>query len=462
MSNDHEISWAGQPGRVDLDAPGEAAQLSRRHVLRGAAAVVAGGAVALTAGTSASAQGAPAARGQGTAQPVAGRKFKAFIRYGTGAGVQELTLRPLMPRRVLIRTETSQCCYTVTAQALGTSNFAAPMILGHGGIGVVEAVAPDVTRVQVGDRVMVVATPQCGQCHSCLNGRADHCLRVTGRGEPNPPIADMADGTPVVPFNHKGGISEYMMPPEDFCVPLFTNAPSLDLAMLHCVGLCGLGATMTMAPIEAGSDVVVFGAGPVGLSAIQGARIKGATRIIAIDPVRARREAALKLGATLALDPNAEGDRLVAKIQDICKGRTPRTLAGGGNTGPDFVIEAVGGDAFPPKAEVGPDPTGVLPLQQAWDLCSATGHLVTTSVGHPPGARVSFPASGWANGAKNHHPGNLAGANPQRDIPKFVTLLESGAFNAKAMATATFPLDRAREAFQAVSDRTTIAAVIVI
>jgi len=151
----------------------------------------------------------------------------------------------------------------------------------------------------------------------------------------------------------------------------------------------------------------------------------------------------------------------VRRIQDLCRGKTNRQLAGGGNVGPDFVLEAVGGDLFPPKAEVGPDPTGILSLQQAWDLCSPVGHLVTVSGGYPPGSVVSIPAAQWANGAKSHQPGNLAGVNPLRDIPRFVRLIEAGLFNAKALATATFPLERAREAFQAAADRTTVGAIVV-
>ena len=148
------------------------------------------------------------------------------------------------------------------------------------------------------------------------------------------------------------------------------------------------------------------------------------------------------------------------KIRQLRQSRT-KALAGGGNTLPDFVVEAVGGNLFPPKAEVGPDPTGILPLQQAWQLCSPVGHIVTTGVGHPPGAMISFPAGQWSNSSKSHHPGNVAGANSLRDLPRFVRLIEAGLFDAKSMATATFTLDRAREAFQAAADRTTVAAVIV-
>jgi S-(hydroxymethyl)glutathione dehydrogenase/alcohol dehydrogenase len=269
----------------------------------------------------------------------------------------------------------------------------------------------------------------------------------------------MRDEAKVTGF--RGGCAELMVAWEDACVPVFTKVSSVELAMLHDVGMVGLAATMNVAPVEPGADVAVLGCGPLGLAAVQGARIKGAARIVAVEPIRARRELALKLGATHALDPNVERNMLVQKIQDICQGQTDRRQSGGGNRGPDFVIEAVGGDLFPPKAEAGPDPTGILSLQQAWQLCTPTGHLVTTSIGHPAGSMVSFPANQWANAAKNHHPGNVAGAHSLRDLPRFVKLIERGLFDAKSMATGLFPLDRTREAYQAAADRTTVASVVV-
>ena len=279
----------------------------------------------------------------------------------------------------MVRTEAAQCCYSDTGRALGTNlaaagpgAFAQATVLGHGGIGIVEAVGSMVKRVQVGDRVIVSNTAQCGECYNCLRGRADHCLL---NGAPALPVAQMRDGTPVVQWNNEGGYSELMVPYENRCVPIFSSVPSREIAILHCVGGCGLGATMTLAPIEPASDVVVFGAGPLGLSAIQGARIKGAAQIIAVEPIRYRRDVALKVGATIALDPNAEGDGLVDKIRNLCKGTTDRAFAGGANAGPDWVMEAVGGDQFTPKAEAGPDPTGVLPLHQAWDVCSPIGNI---------------------------------------------------------------------------------------
>ncbi len=398
-----------------------------------------------------------------------GRKFRAFVA-GTnaGAGVQELRMLPLDENRVVVRTQASQVCYTITGQA--AQQYQVPEILGHGGVGMVEAVGSKVRRVQVGDRVIVANTPYCGQCYMCLRGRPDRCQMLPSAGNPFLPIAEMADGTKVVQHNNEGGFAELMIPYEWYCMPIFNSVSSLELSMLACVGACGLGTTFGIAPVEPASDVCVLGCGPVGLSALQGARIKGASQIIAVEPVRARREVALQVGATIALDPNVEGKDLVAKVKNLCKGPTDRKLAGGrswtmnsagvGNSmGPDYVIEAVGGDSFPPKAEVGPDPAGLLPLHQAWEMVSGAGHVVTVSVGQK--GNFSVPASEWSNGSKNHHPGNMNGVNGLRDMQRFARLIETGQFNAKALATATYPLDRAQEALQAVSDRTTVGAVLV-
>lgn len=427
---------------------------SRRRMLK-RAATLGGGAAAWLAGSPAAAQG-PAVTPTPSA---AGRKFLAFVRFGTGASLQELKLLPISPLQVVVRTEAAQLCYTTTAVALGTTSVPRAVIPGHGGVGTVIEVGSQVKRVQVGDRVIVSGGSQCGECYHCLHGRADRCLMANGGGDPNAPIAEMKDGTKVTGF--RGGCAELIVAFESYCVPVFTRVSSVELAMLHDVGMVGLAATMNVAPVEPGSDVAVLGCGPLGLSAVQGARIKGAARIVAVDPIKARRELALKLGATVALDPNSEGDNLVQKIQGLCGPPTDRRLAGGGYRGPDFVIEAVGGDLFPPKAEVGPDPTGILSLQQAWQLCSPSGHLVTTSVGHPQGATISFPANQWANGSKNHHPGNVAGAQAKRDLLRYVRLIEAGLFDARSLATSTFALDRTREGFEAAAYRTTVAAVIV-
>ena len=119
------------------------------------------------------------------------------------------------------------------------------LIQGHGGVGIVEAVGPDVRRVQVGDRVCVSGTPQCGACYQCLRGRADMC-QFLGRQGPDDlvPIADMSDGTPVYANSLIGGLAEKMVTFEEWVVPIFTKATAADLGMVcSCVSVAGLGAT---------------------------------------------------------------------------------------------------------------------------------------------------------------------------------------------------------------------------
>jgi len=434
----------------------------------------------------------------GQSKPAApGRKFRGWISRGAGPGrttLQELTLRPIRGRQIVVRTEATNLCYSNTTDVLGLpapgfgpppaptaqKNASTPapppaflalrnmaLIQGHGGVGIVEAVGPEVRRVQVGDRVCVSGTPQCGACYQCLRGRADMC-QFLGRQGPNDlvPIADMRDGTPVYANSHIGGLAELMVTFEEWVVPVFTKASAADLGMVcSCVAVAGLGCTASqvLAAVELGSTVAVVGCGPLGLSAIQGARIAGASRIIAIEPIRARRELALKIGATDALDPNVEGDKLVEKVRSMSNGPNNRLWAGGrdsggllGGAGADFVVEAVGADRAKPKLEAGPDPTGILPLQQAYMMCAPGGDIVTTSL---PTGNITLPAVVFTIGGRTHHAGQYGGANPMRDIPRFVELLDKGQFDAKALATTVVPIEGMLDAYQQVVDRTTVTAI---
>jgi threonine dehydrogenase-like Zn-dependent dehydrogenase len=140
--------------------------------------------------------------------------------------------------------------------------------------------------------------------------------------------------------------------------------------------------------------------------------------------------------------------------------KTDRRMAGGGYVGPDHVIEAVGGDRLPPKVERGPDPTGVLPLQQGWDLCSIIGTYVTCSIGQPFNAEVKFPAADWADGPKHHIPGSQGGFAARKEIPRLIRLIETGQFNMNALAPKTFPMKQFAQAFQEAADRTVVVTAV--
>jgi Zn-dependent alcohol dehydrogenase len=232
-----------------------------------------------------------------------------------------------------------------------------------------------------------------------------------------------------------------------------------------CTSVAGLGATVApgLITIEPASSVAVVGWGPIGRSAVLGARIAGATTIIAIDPIRARREVALQVGATHALDPNAEGDGLIERVRSLTAWPTDRLWAGGRNpggrrpgSGADFVIEAAGLDAVTPRVERGPDPTGILPMQQAYRMTALGGHVVTTGLVR---GDIVLPGNLFSFGGITHHSGQAGGCSPMRDIPRFVELLEKGLFDARTLATAVVPLERLLEGYEAVAYRTTITGI---
>ena len=456
--------------------------ISRRQLLKKSAAAAAAGTAALAAqGASPSGQ-APTV--------VTARRFRAWVTRGAGADrttLQELTLRPISGRQIVVRTEATNLCYSnvpfvLSLQApagraggpggpaagggAGGRGGAPPRgtIQGHGGVGVVEAIGPQVRRVQVGDRVCVSGTPQCGSCYQCLRGRADMCQYLTDNNLAV--IAEMKDGTPVVANSHIGGLAELMVTNEEWVVPIFTKAPAADVGMVcSCVAVAGLGATTspTLAPVQSGSTAAIVGCGPLGLSAVIGAKLAGASAIIAIDPIRVRRELALKLGATVALDPNAEGDNLVAHVRELTRVPTDRFMAGGrnsggllGGAGADFVIEAVGADAVPPKMEAGPDPTGILAMRQAYEMTAPGGHVITTSL---PRGNITLPGVLFSIGGRTHHAGQAGGSQPMRDIPRYVEMLDAGQFDARALATTVVRLDDTLRAYEQVAYRTTVTAI---
>ena len=453
--------------------------ISRRRLL--GAGVAAGGAALLGGAAPAPAQ-APAV--------VTRRRFKAWISRGNGAGrttLHDVTLRPIAGRQVVVRTEATNLCYSNVPAVLGLQPLPAPaatpnplaiasgkrqmnqmaVIQGHGGIGIVEGVGPEVRRVRVGDRVLVSGTPQCGACYHCLRGRSDMCQFLSAIGADDLiPVADMSDGTPVFENSHIGGLAELMVTFEEWLVPVFSKAAAIELGMvLSCVSVAGLGAALSpsLAPVEAGATVAIVGCGPLGLSAVQGARIAGASTIIAIDPIQVRREMARKVGATHVLDPHAEGSALVERVRALAAWPTDRLWSGGRNpagrrpgAGADFVIEAAGADNAPSKLERSPDPTGVMAVQQAYQMCALGGHLITTSLVR---GNISIPGTQFTIGGVTHHPGQAGGASPMRDVPKFVRLLEQGQYDAKSLATRVAPLERMLEAYEEVAYRTTITAI---
>jgi S-(hydroxymethyl)glutathione dehydrogenase / alcohol dehydrogenase len=442
-------------------------RMSRRRILKAAAAAV-GAAGAASAGP---AFGQAPAVSNGTPS-LAGKKFRAWVSRGFGPNavtLQELTLQPVQSRQVVIRTEATQCCYTMTNRFLGIHGGILPdmaggaeneaQIEGHGGVGIVEAVGSDVRRVQVGDRVIVNAVPQAVVPPG------------TALPMPNVPFATMKDGTPVTNREAMtGGLAELMVVWEEKVFPIFSKHSAVELSHLHCVGGCGLGMIDNLG-VHSGSSVVIFGAGPVGISALQGARLAGATRIIVVEPRKERRDLALRLGATDVLNPNDfqsviytqtsfaprvnPGNNIVNKVRDLLK--TPARGGGFVPGSPDFVVEAVGHDFKKPAGESGPD--GLLVLRWAFDLCARNSRVYTCGVGYDGDATITLPANQFADGGKWMMSGPNGRSQPLRDLARWSEMIEKGQLDAKSFVT-VFPLEKAMDAYMAVADRSVVSAVV--
>ncbi len=440
---------------------------SRREMLRQGIGAVVGGAALATAGSAAVAQ-APAIR-TGTQ---AGRAFRSLVsRPNQRPTLETVTLRDIHPHQLLIRTRAAHSCYSVTNLLLppgpprsrqpGVPPYPGALMEGHGGVGIVEAVGSAVVRAKVGDRVVIPVTPNCGQCYYCLRGRGDQC--AVERARPRVALGDLSDGMAV--YGNLGGFGELMIAWDDQAVPIVAEASSEELSLMCCVMAVGLGIAQQRMPVTPGSEVLVLGAGPLGLSAVQGARIQGAAQIIVVEPVPYRRDLAKKVGATTVLDPNAYSyNELVAEIRRLCTPPIKDPYAGGrgenADFGPAFILEAVGADRLPPKVPSGPDPTGIQSLQLAWDVCPNAGVIRTTGVGQAGNAMISFPAANWSNAGKTHLPGNFGGTNTFRDLPTYARLIDTKQVDARSLVGQTFALDQVMDAVQMAVDRTSISAVV--
>ncbi|MEU1332102.1 Zn-dependent alcohol dehydrogenase [Streptomyces sp. NPDC005865] len=233
------------------------------------------------------------------------------------------------PGKVKIRVRATGLCHSDLSAMNGVLPQPAPFIPGHEGAGEIVDVGDGVTGLAQGDRVLLCWLPACGACPACKRGQTQLCLAgFMNAGTPN--FKRSGDSSDVFGFAGTGTFAEEVVVDAGCAVPIPDDVPFDIAALIGCGVTTGLGAAINTADVAAGSSVAVVGCGGVGISAIQGARLKGAAQIVAVDPVASRREAALRFGATEAVAP----DELADAKQRITAGE-----------GFDYVFEVVGKSA---------------------------------------------------------------------------------------------------------------------
>ncbi|MFB7495378.1 Zn-dependent alcohol dehydrogenase [Streptomyces sp. NPDC056161] len=231
------------------------------------------------------------------------------------------------PGKVRVRVRATGLCHSDLSAMSGVLPQPGPFVPGHEGSGEILEVGENVTTLKPGDRVVICWLPACGACPACRRGQTQLCLAgFMNAGTPN----FKRSGADVFGFAGTGTFAEEVVVDAGCAVPIPDDVPFDIAALIGCGVTTGLGAALNTADVAAGSSVAVIGCGGVGISAIQGARLKGAAEIVAVDPVDARRESALRFGATRAVPPEGLTD---AK-QDVT-----------GGEGFDYVFEVVGRSA---------------------------------------------------------------------------------------------------------------------
>jgi S-(hydroxymethyl)glutathione dehydrogenase/alcohol dehydrogenase len=296
-----------------------------------------------------------------------------------------------------------------------------PVVLGHEGSGVVTAVGPGVTVPAVGEHVVLSWVPSCGVCRYCLAGKPAQCSLVA---EVVAPLGVLHDGTSRLSrggkvVHHYLGVSSFaerVVVPASGAIPVRKDAPLDVVALVGCAVATGVGSVLNTAGVKEGSTVAVIGCGGVGLSCIQGARLAGASRIIALDLIPAKLELALKLGATEVIDGSA-GDPVAA-----LKALVPEGL--------DYVFDAIG---------------LISTTEQAIASLGLGGAAVI--VGLPPTGRTArFDPLALAEADQRILGSNYGSTVPSRDIPWLVDLYMDGKLDLESLISARRPLAEAADA----------------
>ncbi|MEI7624013.1 MAG: S-(hydroxymethyl)mycothiol dehydrogenase [Actinomycetes bacterium] len=319
------------------------------------------------------------------------------------------------PGEALVQVQACGVCHTDLHYREGGINNDFPFLLGHEAAGIVEAVGSNVSNVKPGDFVVLNWRAVCGDCRSCQRGKPHLCFNTFNSTQK----MTLADGTPLSPALGIGAFAEKTLVAAGQCTPVNPAAAPAVAGLLGCGVMAGIGASMLTGEVQRGSSVAVFGCGGVGNAAIAGARLSGATTIIAVDLDDRKLEWARQFGATHTV--NAKNTEPVAAIQAATNGN-----------GADVCIEAVG------HPEV---------LRQAFYARDLAGTVVQVGVPTPDMVMPDIPMIDFFGRGGALKPSWYGDCLPSRDFPLLVDLHLQGRLPLEDFVTETIGLGDVEEAF---------------
>ncbi|MFV8264010.1 zinc-binding dehydrogenase [Mycolicibacterium peregrinum] len=350
-------------------------------------------------------------------------RIQAAVLDGNGTiSIEHVDLAAPSPGEVRVRIAAAGVCHSDLHVTTGAWDVPAPVVLGHEGSGVVTAVGADVDDLEPGDHVVLSWVPGCGECRACQAGRPAQCSLVASVVATG---GTLYDGTTRLSnergqIHHYLGVSSYaeqVVVPRSGAIKVRKDAPLEDIAIVGCAIATGVGAVRNTADVQPDSTVAVIGCGGVGLACIQGARLAGASRIVAVDVVAEKLDLARKLGATDTVDASTVED-VVAALREVLP------------DGYDYIFDAIG---------------KIATTEQAIAALGLGGAAVI--VGLPQaGERASFDPLALAEADQRILGSNYGSAVPERDIPQLVDEVMAGNLDLASMISGRRPLAEAAAA----------------
>jgi S-(hydroxymethyl)glutathione dehydrogenase/alcohol dehydrogenase len=366
-------------------------------------------------------------------------KSKAAIAWGPNQPLSIEEVDVMLPKagEVLVRVVASGVCHTDAFTLSGEDPEGIfPAILGHEGGGIVEQIGEGVTSVSVGDHVIPLYTPECGECKFCLSGKTNLCQKIRetqGKGlMPDGTTRFYKDGQPIYHYMGCSTFSEYTVLPEISLAKVNPEAPLEEVCLLGCGVTTGMGAVKNTAKVEEGATVAIFGLGGIGLAAVIGATMAKASRIIAIDINEEKFELAKKLGATECINPKKYDQPIQDVIVELTDG------------GVDYSFECIG---------------NVDVMRSALECChKGWGESVVIGVagaGKEISTRPFQLVTGrvWRGSA-------FGGVKGRTELPEYVERYLKGEFKLDDFITHTMPLEGINDAFKLMHEGKSIRTVI--